>query len=1195
MARTSDAGTRSGLRPRLLGGLNRADMRRFWVILGIGALVAVAPVPADSTQGSVADTDPAAPRAHESGELLFVTEGNRLRRIDVDSIDSALAGEGSLAEDVLVERASDGGRDVNGQICERPGVEGGFVAGEDSGQPNPPAGWGVFDADGTQVGKLTASYFVGGAEPHGCAFAPNGNLFTTEVGFQGFGTANGQLIMWFPPFDRFPGPPGAYPNTLDRSTNFCKLATDLGTAGSVQIDDEGNVFVSQSAGLKVEKFSPPFPTGPDAAGGCGNVDSTGAPVATTVHRTQIIAPSDGMLTFSGIAISPRGTLYVASVLTGRIAEYDFGGRLLRLILAPAEELPPIPTGHPQGLAVGDDGTIYYADLDLRGTLPNVGPGPNGKVRRIRFDANGDPLAPEIVKQGLAFPDGVAIFAGNLQPDRPLPLEWPTHAGGGRRQFFNPDETWLTAASAPNLIEKWRFETDAVVTASPSVATVLRNGEERRLVFAVSWDYHLYALDFDDGSLVWLFEWEDQPGASFPGAGSATVADVNGTRMVFFGAGEHVYALDAATGDEAWRFAAGTGCRDATTGEFPGLCSFAAERNQIESTPIVHDGVVYVGMDVNDVATGKGGFYAIDAVSGTLRWFWDPESGWVCRPNGADEHGPGDEIRRYDGYHSESELGLPDDFFATRAGCDHPRTRYGCGNIWSSPALDAARGHLYFGTSNCDTDNNPATPVPAPPMPPFDEALVALRLDGTSAWRWRPREVDNDDLAFGAVPNLFAIDVDGVPTDVVGIGGKDGTYYVIDRDGVNERTGVAWNGPAPRALPYWERNVVPGGAIGGIIATAAVDEGARRVLFSTAPGDDVLAPQRPTVHALDLDTGAIVWQNAGTQALADDASYAPTSAVPGVMIVGSVITPHLRFFDTATGELVADHVVPAQETFSGVASGAAVIDGTVVTGAGIGARSSGGSSPGDFAAYTPSAVVAFCVPGAPGCPMPEIIPLPAAVTEGDAATTVMRVPVALRAPGTQEVRVDYRTIDGRATAPADYQSVSGTLVIEPGTTGGFIDVTVHGDVLDEALEDTLFIEFSNPKNAIIGGFGPRVGVLIVDDDRRPRLDPQRVAATEGDSGTTTIEVPITLSAVSGRRVRVDFVTIADSASSTTDFVPASGTILIPAGRTRGVARITIRNDQVPEGAEHFFVSFRNPQNAVLGGILGLAVVDIVDTD
>ena len=58
------------------------------------------------------------------------------------------------------------------------------------------------------------------------------------------------------------------------------------------------------------------------------------------------------------------------------------------------------------------------------------------------------------------------------------------------------------------------------------------------------------------------------------------------------------------------------------------------------------------MDINDVATGKGGFYAVDAATGTMNWFFDPESGSVCRPDATDE------IRAYDGYHSEAELGLP---------------------------------------------------------------------------------------------------------------------------------------------------------------------------------------------------------------------------------------------------------------------------------------------------------------------------------------------------------------------------------------------------------------------------------------------------------------------------------------------------------------------------------------------------------
>ena len=67
--------------------------------------------------------------------------------------------------------------------------------------------------EGEQVGKLAATGFAEVPDPYGCAFDAAGNLFTSETGRQFFGGGNGQLVQWFAPFDRFPGPPGAYPAT----------------------------------------------------------------------------------------------------------------------------------------------------------------------------------------------------------------------------------------------------------------------------------------------------------------------------------------------------------------------------------------------------------------------------------------------------------------------------------------------------------------------------------------------------------------------------------------------------------------------------------------------------------------------------------------------------------------------------------------------------------------------------------------------------------------------------------------------------------------------------------------------------------------------------------------------------------------------------------------------------------------------
>lgn len=889
---------------------------------------------------------------YDSGLLLYSTEGNRLRRYDIDTIGS------TLVEDVLVKSADEGGvnaRDSNGVICPIPDGSGRYVLGEDTGQSAIPPGWGIFSRDGVQEGKLAATYQTSGAEPFGCVFDAQARLFTTDVGSQAIGSSTGQLILWFPPYDVFPGAPTPYPND-SISNNFCKIAVDIGTAGQPVIDSQGRIYVSSSGGLSVLRFSPPFPTGPDAAGGCGAVDSKGSPLADSVNREVFLAPQ-GLSTFSGIALAPNGNLYIATNLTGTISEYDLNGNLVRKILDPGPFTSlPIATGNPQSLAVDPQGTIYYADLDLQGTLPRVGPGPNGKVWRITFDENNNPNPPEIVRQNLAFPDGVAVIEGNLEPL----TEWRTFAGDYSRRFYNPAEQVVTNNNVHLLEEAWRFPTGAIITGSPSVAAVNIPGEgPTQVVYFQSWDFYIYAVRMIDGKELWRFQADEQPGSSFPSTASVDISEVDGRDTVYVGTGEIMYALDAVTGEEIWRFTAGTGCKD-EFGNPPGLCGFLGERNQIESSAAVVDGQVFFAMDINDFETGKGGFYSVDATTGTLNWYFDLETGATCTPL------PGDDIRQFDGYHSEAQLGLPPGYLASRPGCGFDRAITGCGNVWSSPAIDETRGLMYFASSNCDTDSNPATPRPGPTMPAYDEAIVALDFNGYPAWRWRPREVDNDDLAFGAAPNLFTIELGGESRDVLGVGNKDGTYYVLDRDGENENNGVAWDDADPSTLPYWRTNVVPGGDIGGIIATAAADVDQRRIYFSTAPGGDsqngVFNPQRPVMHALNMDTGEVMWNNASnTSALA---SFAATSAIPGVAFAGRVPGAFLRGFDTQDDD--GTQILNYNLDNAALASAPIVIDGVLLVGSGIGTRTQTGSGPSDISAGTPSPLTALCIPGTPRC-------------------------------------------------------------------------------------------------------------------------------------------------------------------------------------------------------------------------------------
>ncbi|MCG8426016.1 MAG: ASPIC/UnbV domain-containing protein, partial [Chromatiales bacterium] len=74
-------------------------------------------------------------------------------------------------------------------------------------------------------------------------------------------------------------------------------------------------------------------------------------------------------------------------------------------------------------------------------------------------------------------------------------------------------------------------------------------------------------------------------------------------------------------------------------------------------------------------------------------------------------------------------------------------------------------------------------------------------------------------------------------------------------------------------------------------------------------------------------------------------------------------------------------------------------------------------------------------------------------------------VSLSTTSSEEVRVDYSTIDATATAPDDYTAVSGTLILAPGETSGQVQVPIIDDALSEGME-TFTLQLSNPVGAII---------------------------------------------------------------------------------------------------------------------------------
>jgi len=341
-------------------------------------------------------------------EIVFGAEGNRLWAYSAADPDRTQVVIPSAADD------PDAGLDINAQICFFPDGSGRFIAGEDTGQPDPPAGWGIFQLSGAavgeleaeQIGKLTPTYQPGAdPENYGCGILSDGRMVTTDVGGQAPGDpGNGQFIVWF-----------GDPEGTDQT--YCKVDIEVATAQSILVgpDDEVYVVSARPPSSGVWRYTD-LPTSADAAGGCGDTDGTGEPLADEVTREQVLAPGENdVLSPAGIAAAPDGGYYVSSIITGIINEYDADWAFVRTILAP----PPgsaigadesLPTGTPLGIGVTSDGSVWYADIGVVND-PEDGFGPGdgtGKVRYVPI-VDGEPQDPVVVNEDLAFPDGIGVY------------------------------------------------------------------------------------------------------------------------------------------------------------------------------------------------------------------------------------------------------------------------------------------------------------------------------------------------------------------------------------------------------------------------------------------------------------------------------------------------------------------------------------------------------------------------------------------------------------------------------------------------------------------------------------------------------------------------------------------------------------------------------------------------------------------
>ena len=175
-----------------------------------------------------------------------------------------------------------------------------------------------------------------------------------------------------------------------------------------------------------------------------------------------------------------------------------------------------------------------------------------------------------------------------------------------------------------------------------------------------------------------------------------------------------------------------------------------------------------------------------------------------------------------------------------------------------------------------------------------------------------------------------------------------------------------------------------------------------------------------------------------------------------------------------------------------------------------------------------------------------------------------------------------SIEGDDTAvAADLESTTETVTIAANATTKMFTVRTAGDTTDEH-DETFTLTLSGVSSNAELASDPTATGTITDDDDPPTVSVGDATAVEG----ATLAFPVTLSAVSGKTVTVNWATsveTGDSATADTDFTAVSATTLtfMPDEMEKTVA-VQTTDDTLDEPDETFTVTLSSPTNAMISG-------------
>ena len=368
-----------------------------------------------------------------------------------------------------------------------------------------------------------------------------------------------------------------------------------------------------------------------------------------------------------------------------------------------------------------------------------------------------------------------------QPVRQMQVgsDYPVYGGNKAGNRYSPLKQ-IDTSNVKNLQVVWMYNAAEAPDTSGGKTQRLRQIQCQPIVidgvlYGTTADLHLFALNAATGKQLWKFEPPKDPKRyNVINVNRGVAYWTNGEdKRILYSAGSNLFCVNAIQGKLVPEFG-DNGVIDLHEGLAPDSDHDVSRLSVTANTPgIVYKNLLIIGSAVPESGdAAPGNVRAFDIATGKLKWVFHT----VPRPG---EFG-------YDTWPKDAWKNI------------------GAANNWSGLSLDEKRGVVYFGTGSPASDfyggNREGTNL-------FSDCIMALDA-ATGKMKWYYQTIHHDiwDRDIPCPPNLTTIERNGKMQDVVVQSTKDGVVYVLDRDNgtsvfpVEERA-VPTNGlPGERLWP-----------------------------------------------------------------------------------------------------------------------------------------------------------------------------------------------------------------------------------------------------------------------------------------------------------------------------------------------------------------------------------------------------------